>query len=479
MARWPANKWRVCLLLLSLVWPSFASPGDPKPTKWPLYPHKPLLLAWNAPTKDCDTRHGVHLQLEQFLLMASPNENPKPHLTVFHKDLGLYPHIARDGTLVNNGLPQSVSLSRHLEEVLERVKRYIQPNAMGLAIIDWEEWRPLWSRNWDTKDVYRNQSRELVAQKNPTWPQNQVSKVAHQEFELSGRKLMLETLRLAKSLRPEQLWGFYLFPDCYNHNYRNSLENYTGRCPDVEVARNEQLRWLWLESSALFPSIYLDPVLRSTPFARLYTRNRVKEGMRLASAGEGLARPVFVCASPTYTKELQVLSEDDLVATIGESVALGAAGVILWGDDSYAASRESCASMNQYVSGPLGRYLLNVTTAAEHCSRALCGSNGRCLRRRADADAYLHLSPLARRIAADRAGRLRVEAVGEGARDGDEDWAQDFRCQCFSGFLGDGCAQSDPAHQRGAAPTLGAWRAWPTLPLLLVAVTVSRGHLVK
>lgn len=35
------------------------------------------------------------------------------------------------------------------------------------------------------------------------------------------------------------------------------------------------------------------------------------------------------------------LLQTDLVSTIGESVALGAAGIILWGDAAYASSRVS------------------------------------------------------------------------------------------------------------------------------------------
>lgn len=34
-------------------------------------------------------------------------------------------------------------------------------------------------------------------------------------------------------------------------------------------------------------------------------------------------------------------SQTDLISTIGESVALGAAGIILWGDASYASSSVS------------------------------------------------------------------------------------------------------------------------------------------
>ncbi|TNN84332.1 Hyaluronidase-2 [Liparis tanakae] len=203
----------------------------------------------------------------------------------------------------------------------------------------------------------------MVAKKNPKWTLEQVGKVAQQEFELSARKFMLETMKLAKSLRPNQQWGFYLFPDCYNHDYRSGLKNYTGRCPVVDMARNDQLNWLWMECTAFFPSIYVGSVLASTNDGRLFVRNRM-----------------------------------DLVSTIGESVALGAAGVIFWGDTSYASSYASCSLLNNYLQDQLGRYLLNVTTAAERCSQVVCKSHGRCLRKVPDNDAYLHLSPLTHSI---------------------------------------------------------------------------------
>lgn len=310
MLYWTLLDWKV-LLLTVLLWDCLYALGL-KQTRWPLYSQKPLLLAWNAPTEDCGPRHDIRFQLDQFQIVASPNEGfVRQNLTIFYKGrLGLYPYFEPNETPVNGGLPQMASLTHHLEKMQVGLQKYIQePMAKGLAVIDWEEWRPLWTRNWETKDVYRRHSRELVHQKNPTWPPEQVSKVAQQEFEMSAKKFMLETLKHAKNLRPNQLWGFYLFPDCYNHDYRHTLESYTGRCPDVEVARNEQLKWLWAESTALFPSIYMSTVLQSSNSGRQFVRNRVKEGMRLASSGDGLARPVFVYTRPTYAKSLEPLSE--------------------------------------------------------------------------------------------------------------------------------------------------------------------------
>nr|XP_057921879.1 hyaluronidase-2 [Doryrhamphus excisus] len=460
------------LLLIVLLWDGLAA-VEPKATRWPLYSQKPLLLAWNAPTEDCFPRHGIALQVDQFEIVASPTEGfVKQNLTVFYKErMGLYPYFEPDGTPVNGGLPQVSSLAQHLEKMPLGVKKYIrEPDAKGLAVIDWEEWRPLWIRNWDAKDIYRRHSRELVRQKNPTWPAEQVSKVAQQEFEMSAKKFMLETLRRAKNLRPQQLWGFYLFPDCYNHDYRLTLEYYTGRCPDVEVARNEKLKWLWNESTALFPSIYMGTVLRSSASGRQFVRNRVKEGMRLASSGDGLARPVFVYTRPTYINSLEQLTETDLVSTIGESVALGAAGIILWGDAAYASNKTTCSELDAYLRGPLGQYLLNVSTAAELCSQSLCTSHGRCLRRDPDADVYLHLNPLTHSVRASAGGKLKVTVQPDQAHT--TDFGGSFRCQCYSGFEGERCEKPDTRYHSGAAYRVSVSTLQCVILLLLFIVVL-------
>ena len=111
---------------------------------------------------------------------------------------------------------------------------------------------------------------------------------------------MQETLKLGKLLRPNHLWGYYLFPDCYNHNYNHPT--YNGNCPDVEKRRNDDLDWLWKESTALFPSVYLNIKLKSTPNAALYVRNRVQEAIRLSKiASVESPLPVFVYARPVFT----------------------------------------------------------------------------------------------------------------------------------------------------------------------------------
>ncbi|MGH0188018.1 UNVERIFIED_CONTAM: hypothetical protein FKN15_027560 [Acipenser sinensis] len=495
--------FRICLLLLVELW-ACCWGERLKPTSYPIFSEKPFALVWNAPTEDCRPRYGVTLNLKQFQVTASPNEGfVGQKLTIFYKDrLGLYPYHTEKGQPVNGGIPQLAHLREHLAKMPEGMDKYIRDaQSSGLAVIDWEEWRPLWARNWDGKDIYRNVSRSMIAQKNVHWTAEQVEGVAQEEFEASAKQFMLQTLRTARSLRPNQLWGYYLFPDCYNHDYKNSLKDYTGRCPDVEISRNDQLDWLWEESTALYPSIYMGTVLRSSESGRQFVRNRVKEAIRLASVGEGLARPVFVRSSesgrqfvrnrvkeairlasvgeglarpvfvytrPTYSNGLELLSQMDLVYTIGESAALGAAGLIFWGDATHASSSASCGVLRDTLQGTLGSYLLNVSTAAQLCSGSRCNLNGRCVRLNPNTNTYLHLNARSFQITQEE-GSLKVK--GELSSADRDDFRRDFICQCYSGYSGDSCAVQEAGAQRGAAlcltPTIAALLAVLALQVLL------------
>jgi len=107
------------------------------------------------------------------------------------------------------------------------IRKIPDPNYSGLAIIDWEGWRPTWDRNFDSKRIYQSRSIELVQEKHPEWSMEEVIEEAKQNFEQSARGLMESTIKLARQLRPKGLWGFYGFPDCFGKsdtNYRCSYE---------------------------------------------------------------------------------------------------------------------------------------------------------------------------------------------------------------------------------------------------------------
>ncbi|KAL1781976.1 Hyaluronidase-2 [Sigmodon hispidus] len=439
-----------------------------KPTVPPIFTGRPFVVAWNVPTQECAPRHKVPLDLSVFDVEASPNEGfVNQNITTFYYDrLGLYPRFDAAGMSVHGGVPQNGSLCAHLPMLKASVERYIHTQEPGgLAVIDWEEWRPVWVRNWQEKDVYRQWSRQLVASRHPDWPVDRIVKQAQYEFEFAARQFMLNTLRYVKAVRPQHLWGFYLFPDCYNHDYVQNWESYTGRCPDVEVARNDQLAWLWAESTALFPSVYLEEALASSTHSRNFVSFRVQEALRVAHTHHANhALPVYVFTRPTYTRGLKGLSQMDLISTIGESAALGSAGVIFWGDSVSASSMETCQYLKNYLTQRLVPYVVNVSWATQYCSWTQCHGHGRCVRRNPNANTFLHLSASSFRLVPGRAPKepqLRPE--GE-LSDADLNYLQThFRCQCYLGWGGEQCQRH---HKQAAGSASRAWAESQLVSLL-------------
>ncbi|XP_077374229.1 hyaluronidase-like isoform X2 [Festucalex cinctus] len=449
--------------LLVLVLVLWVTAGGGKPSRAPLVPHRPFAVVWNAPTEPCRLRFGVDLDLSVFDIVANLNETLSgPSVTIFyHGHLGHYPYYSDSGFPVNGGLPQNQSIAKHLSKARGDIDKLIpHKDFRGLAVIDWEDWRPQWVRNWGAKDVYRNKSKEQIRRRHPDWPESKVEKEAKEVFEKAGRDFMNLTLALAEARRPGGLWGFYLFPDCYNYGYKQHPRRYTGECPNVEHVRNDHLMWLWKESTALFPSVYLDYELRSSANAVKFVHYRVKEAMRIAAiARPDVTLPVFVYSRPFYAYTFAVLSESDLVHTIGESAALGASGVVLWGSSEYARSQRNCLTVKKYIDGPLGHYVVNVTSAAKLCSKALCRKNGRCVRKSLDSNAYLHLDPRffsVRRRAAPPSPppsgpRFRVRGRFRLGRRDVLDMKHKFSCQCYRGWTGVHCE----VPQTGTAPPGG------------------------
>ncbi|XP_007531751.1 hyaluronidase PH-20-like [Erinaceus europaeus] len=360
----------------------------------PIFPNVPYLWVWNAPTEYCTKNHKVPLDLSVFSLVGSPQKNIKGQsIRIFYSDrLGKYPYVDSDNVTWHGGIPQAVKLQEHLEQAKKDIVHYLPNNDIGLAIIDWQEWRPLWIRNWDHKDIYRQMSIQSVHRKSPSLDATTVNNTAKADFENAAKQFLLETLKLGKLLRPKRYWGYYLFPDCYNHHYTNA--GYDGRCFDIEVKRNDELSWLWNESTALYPSIYLNTKLKSSRLGTLFSRNRIQEAIRVSKSQNAMnPLPVFVYTRPVFTDaSWNFLSEFDLVSTIGESVSLGASGNILWGSLNFSQSKESCTTLDNYMKTILVPYIINVSLAAKMCSQVLCYSQGLCARKNWDSDHYLHLN---------------------------------------------------------------------------------------
>ncbi|MFT7799221.1 hyaluronidase-4-like [Arapaima gigas] len=452
-----------------------------KPAQLPLIDRKPFIAAWNTPFDMCASRYNVSANLDLFHIHGSPRGiRTGQDVTIFYANrLGLYPFYTDKGAPVNGGLPQNCSLESHLRKAGQDIRHYIpSKDFCGLAVIDWEYWRPQWSRNWDKKDIYRRKSRELVRRGHVNATVGQVEELARSRFEDSATAFMRETLQLGIRTRPQGLWGFYLYPDC--HNYNLHVHNYTGSCPTLEQTRNDDLQWMWDSSTALFPSVAIRRRQTDSLSNLYFSRCRVQESLRIAGLSSlDYELPTFVYMRLGYRDEAMTFlttvttPRTDLIHTIGESAALGAAGFVIWGDLNLTTSRHSCSRVKTFLETTLGHYVTNVTQAADLCSRHLCGSNGRCARRDAHAPHYLHLSANTHRIEATGGGAFTV--TGRPSRRELRVLAKRFQCHCYRGYGGERCdvlvgpelaESSSPGNQNVDALAL-------LLPLVLVTALLG------
>ncbi|XP_007531752.2 hyaluronidase PH-20-like [Erinaceus europaeus] len=398
----------------------------------PIIPNTTYIWAWNAPTEFCTSKYNVDIDLSVFSLVGSPQKGlTGQRVTLFYVDrLGYYPHVDAKNQSHHGGIPQKGNLQDHLTKATTDINHYLPKDQVGMAVIDWEEWRPLWARNWKPKDIYRLLSVELVKQNNTGIDDTTANNKAKVEFESAGRKFMVETIKLGKRLRPKHYWGYYLFPDCYNHHYNKA--NYTGHCFDLEKQRNDELSWLWNESTALYPSIYLNTKLNSTPQATLFARSRIWEAIRVSGVRNAQdPLPIFIYNRPVFTDASgEYLTELDLVSTIGESIALGTSGVIMWGSLNLTQSQQSCTKLNNYLKNILNPYIINVTLAAKMCSQVLCYNKGLCTRKNWDSHDYLHLNSENFDIKLGHCERFVVS--GEPTLADLLHFSEKFHCSCYS-----------------------------------------------
>lgn len=77
---------------------------------------------------------------------------------------------------------------------------------------------------------------EIEAELHPMWTLAELKQEAERRFELEGRKYVEDTLRHARKLRPNAIWGYYAYPYCYNMQ----SPDYLPICSDSVVADNDR-----------------------------------------------------------------------------------------------------------------------------------------------------------------------------------------------------------------------------------------------
>lgn len=425
------NFFSICVAVLVLS----SSSALPR-TGSPLVPGQHFQFMWNAPTELCETRFGMPLDLSYFSLVSSTLKSAtNQSISIFYTDrFGIFPYVNEDtGEMYDDGLPQLVDMKEHRELAEDDIEYYIPMNQSGLAVLDFEEWRPQWVRNWGSKDIYRDISIELIKKKNASLSDDETEERAKILFERAAKKYFLRSIRLGRRMRPNRFWGYYLYPDCYNYDYNQDMASFTGECPSIEKSRNDELLWLWTESTALFPSIYLEVILKDSQQARMFVRHRIQEAMRVSVLpNSSYSIPIYAYIRPVYKDSIDdYMSEADLVSTVGEAAALGAAGVISWGDMNVTDTEDSCLDARRHLEQVMNPYILNVSTATRLCSDALCQGRGRCVRKSWNDEVYLHLD--SRRYTIERRSHGGPLTVGGGLSQDDINYFDlNFDCLCYS-----------------------------------------------
>ncbi|XP_062856977.1 hyaluronidase-1-like [Trichomycterus rosablanca] len=418
-------------VLMHLVGRYFAAAALPQ-TAAPILDGKPFVVIWNSPISKCQ-QLKISLDLTVFQAVTTPAKIQNQTLTLFYKKrLGLFPYIELQTLTQHSGaIPQKGNLTASLQKAKEEFTQYVNPSVPGLAVLDWEEWFPLFDQNADLRAIYKDLSINYTLQLEPSLTHKQATIKANKQFEKAARSFMEETLKLGISERPQNLWGYYLFPDCYNYAFENP--SYTGRCSQNATQLNTELFWLWDTSTALFPSAYMPSSISGSQKAALFVRNQVLEAMRVAALPKHpYTAPIYLYLRLLLREQKQYMQQADLVRSIGESAALGAAGCVLWGSSYDFNDKASCTSLSTYLSETLNQYIVNVTTAAQLCSEFLCQGNGRCVRKDYDSNDYLYLSLNSFNI--QKSGGL-YNVTGKPSVSDLSAWNNKFTCQCYEGRI--------------------------------------------
>lgn len=303
----PPSLSSVAVFVLTCVTCVLALP----PTEPPLIDGHPFVALWNAPIKQCRNLH-IPLDTAAFQAVTTPAAVPGQFLTIFYENrFGLYPKAdLRKHKRYRGGVPQNGNLTEHLAKARSEIDRYIsQDSSPGLAVIDWEAWRPLWDQNWGSKRIYQKLSIAHALQMAPFLSSRKIIQLARSQFQNAGRRFMERTVSLGIGERPSRRWGFYLFPDCHNYGWEKA--GYTGRCSSKTKRQNDRMLWLWERSTALFPSVYLHTTLSNSKKAALYVQNRVQEALRVAALPKRpYTVPVYVYCRLLYRDQrLRFLSQ--------------------------------------------------------------------------------------------------------------------------------------------------------------------------
>ncbi|WKX97783.1 hypothetical protein Q1695_013452 [Nippostrongylus brasiliensis] len=366
------------------------------------------------PSRPC-VRKGIDIPLDKYKISYNEGHHfAGGNITIFYeRKFGLCPYYDNNSpdAPINGGLPQNVSLPEHLKRIEQQIQEQIpDANYSGLAVIDLEEWRPLWVMNFGAKRVYQNMSIKLVQEKRPKLPLKEARIQAEKEFNEAARKFFVQTLKKAKKLRPKALWGYYIYPFC---DAKAGDDEHSYSCSAEAQKFNDDLDFLYKESTALFPSIYLNGTTDVMRNLR-HTQAVLNETRRIANK-QTPSTKFFVYTKIEYDpveKPHAYYNEDDLCSSLVQSSAYGANGMVVWSSSKNMINR--CSSIADYVKEKLGPAVLKVRAERRLCHLNRCNGKGVCVLRERQKEINWTI-PFA-----------------------------DYDCKCDKGYIGNDCSKKDP-----------------------------------
>ncbi|XP_037088882.1 hyaluronidase-like, partial [Pollicipes pollicipes] len=313
-----------------------------------------LDVFWNVPTDECPP--NVKFNLAEFGITQNSGDRFKGDKFNILYSPGMFPRVLKSGQGVNGGIPQRGSLEKHLFHLRNDIEDNIAPDYTGPAVIDFEEWQTTLRSSGVLK--YRKMSKEYHRLQTKLGAIPHLDNVtAEALFERASRPFLERTLQVARELRPDALWGYYHYPYCKNY------QPHVDYCAPAISADNDRSQWIYNNSVALYPSVYLLKHNYTSWDKNVQTRVILEETDRLATKAGG--RPVYPYTWFGYHEVVNdYLSPGDLLATIGQVVTRQPAGLIIWGGSSNVNSSRLCRQLRDYVTfrlGPFIRWMLSRT----------------------------------------------------------------------------------------------------------------------
>ncbi|KPJ03901.1 Hyaluronidase [Papilio xuthus] len=313
---------------------------------------KPFNVYWNVPTMQCKSKKIPFTNLyEKYGIIQNANDSFRGEKVTILYDPGLFPALLKNESsgkfkFRNGGVPQEGNITSHLDAFRSTVEKSIPDEKFdGIGIIDFESWRPVFRQNFGVLVPYKDVSVQIEKKLHWWWPNTWLQEEAKDRFEEAARQFMQNTVSVAKQLRPRARWGYYGFPYCFNVATNNPGE----ACPNNVIRENNQIKWLWSESTALYPSIYSSVNLTSKQLTWL-VRGRVSEAARVRGGGGAPILPYFWFRY----RDAGFMTQQDLDIVLKTLYKSEASGFIIWGSSNDVNTVNKCNKLQEYVNKILG-----------------------------------------------------------------------------------------------------------------------------